>query len=232
MKFSDLTAEQLFDIPKKEEFYNNVNSIGSDLYIVLEYFNSHMIEDAYSQGIKNITAAAYYIGICSFIQLEHSMATVAIFNLEYGHAVLLRSYLEVIARTHKAVRLYKTYLSNKDDDTFKEKTERLVKPYIVGDSSGEGGFGITTLIDSLGDEIPDVRARYDELSEYLHGSSILMHSVYRKDSFIRLAQGEHSSVIIKHKELGDTLRKIFIEDISFIKEVTEHIKERMLEKEC
>jgi len=148
MGFSNITLKDFFNVPKQEEFYQKIEKIGSELYLVTRYFNEHTIDDNYSKGLMSMTAVTYYIGVCPIIQLEHSLLTNAAFNLEYSHAVLLRSYLEIVGRTHKAIRLYRTYLSNKDDNMFREKCERLIKPY-KKDGEGENGFGITTLVDSL-----------------------------------------------------------------------------------
>jgi hypothetical protein len=227
MKFAEMSLAEIFDEPKKQNFYQQTERIGTDLYLALGYFNDHAIDDDYSQGLRNMTIAVYYTGICSFIQIEHGLVFSAVCNLEYSHAVLLRSYLDIIGRTHKAARIYKRYLETQNAEVFRKTSERLIMPYSK-EGRGEGGFGIFSLVDGLEDKIPNIRAIYGELSEYLHGSSVLMHGTYRKDSYLRLKKGEPSSTIIRHKEIVDKLRDIFLEDIVLMQELTAHLKERQI----
>ena len=215
--------------------------IGDELVKVRKYANERNTDaDTLSQTIVWLTFSSYYAGLIPIIRIESALFLLNEFRNEYAYALITRAYIEIAARLHKGLSLWRQYNKNKknleefhfgicrliamfrrEDDPvrgiFKECTGNNGKPI--------GGFNVQTLIDNLEKDLPDIKKLYDYISTYAHGD-FSNHMMNRKNSWLSDMKFEKSPIISGYEKYVLQLRSMAFEDLNELVQITRPLRER------
>jgi hypothetical protein len=144
--------------------------------------------------------------------------------LEKGSKRLIGKH-EIDPFVENITKIYQGYKKNRNKEDFIELCDRLIELQENAEQIVRA-YGITTLIDSLRDKIPDINEKYDDLSEYLHGD-FYKHYIARSLTHFEGLKIKQSSVILKYRSLLESLRVILTEDLEFIEQITMGFKKKM-----
>jgi excisionase family DNA binding protein len=123
------------------------------------------------------------------------------------------------------LKLFQGYMKNRNKEQLIEQYDHLIESQQQTEATVRA-YGITTLIDSLRDVIPNVVEEYDGLSEYLHGD-FSTHYLNRRITHFQGMKVQQSSVILKYKPLVEKLRSTLQEDLEFLRQLTMPLKKRL-----
>lgn len=236
--YEQITLKDIYTWLEESDIYQSLSAIGDEIYPATQYGNAFVIEsDPLAVAQMTVIQLGYYLGVASFMQLEHGLHLDRGSNLEYCTVITLRSMVELTARVHKAVRVF----NEKPAEEFVEQSKRLTMPFVKG---GGGGYNVLTLVESLKDRIPDIMDHYDEMSQYLHGD-LMMHAMYRKLTFMlghvhipddaseeeaikAASTARRSPIIAKYDGLLNALRKVLLDDLKIVRQLAAPYTKRYL----
>ncbi|HKB59852.1 MAG TPA: hypothetical protein VKC56_07365 [Gallionellaceae bacterium] len=215
--------------------------IGDELDKVRKYASERNTDvDKFSQTIVWLAISSYYAGLVPITRIESALFLLKEFRNEYAYALIARAYIEVVARLHKGLSLWRQYRSQKKTlDEFSHGVCRLMamfrregdpnkglfKECIGGDGYARGGFNVQTLIDALEKDIPGIGDAYSSLSTYAHGD-LSKQMMNRKLSWLPDLALETNPVISGHEQDVLQLRAVALEDLTELMELTRPLRER------
>lgn len=128
---------QLSDRVGNTAFMSTLNDHDKQLNRALDYFRTHYADlGPKDQAMLRIIAVVYHTGMFGVRQLEHGLYLSEAAVFEFQYALTLRAYVEIVGRSHKAIRLVKGYQSTRNEPQLELGAQRIVTRFTPPDFDG------------------------------------------------------------------------------------------------
>lgn len=119
------------------DIYGRLVRLGDALWPATQYGNRYVVDDdVRSQALLKLGLAGYYQSLAPCIQLEEALYFLRALKVEYPYCVMMRAYIEHVARCHKAAKIGKQWTRDQDEAALLEGARRITAAHKVDEQKG------------------------------------------------------------------------------------------------